>query len=457
MNAKKPIAAAIYLRVSLDAKNDRLAVDRQREDCQRIAQERGWKVAREYVDNSISASDKNKRRPEYDRMVDDYRAGRFAALVCYDLDRLTRQPRQLEDWIDLAEENGLLLVTANGEADLTTDGGRLFARIKASVARAEVERKSARQKRALQQRADKGKPPLGVRLTGYTVKGEVVQAEADVVAAMFARFHAGDSLRGVAAWLNTQPVKPRNSDTWPSSTVRTLLRNPRYAGRAVYQGKPTGKAGDWEPIVAEELFDSVQITLNDPRRATNRQGTARKRLGASLYFCDCGNRVRAHSGHRYRCHPSGHFTRSGAPIDELVRAVIAARLSRPDASDILATDNTAETQRLSAQIKALRGRIGQVEADYDSGHIDGRRYAVASEKIAAELKAAEQTRARATGSGSVADLLAAVDPGKAFLNAPLGIQRAIVEALITVTIHPWPQGKKGFDPDSVEIIWKGQP
>ncbi|WP_141753505.1 hypothetical protein ACLUU9_08325 [Rothia mucilaginosa] len=39
-------------------------------------------------------------------------------MVCYDLDRLIRQPRELEDWIDRTESRGLFLVTANGDADL---------------------------------------------------------------------------------------------------------------------------------------------------------------------------------------------------------------------------------------------------------------------------------------------------------------------------------------------------
>ena len=50
-------------------------------------------------------------------MVQDYDAGLFDALVCWDLDRLTRQPRQLEDWIERAEERGLVITTANGEAE----------------------------------------------------------------------------------------------------------------------------------------------------------------------------------------------------------------------------------------------------------------------------------------------------------------------------------------------------
>ncbi|WP_250505076.1 recombinase family protein [Bowdeniella massiliensis] len=87
--------------------------------------------------------------------------------------------RQLEDWLDWAEERGLQLVTANGDADLGTDGGRMYARIKAAVARAEMERKSARQRRAHVQRASQGRP-------------------------------------------------------WAESTVLGILWNPRYAGFSVY-------------------------------------------------------------------------------------------------------------------------------------------------------------------------------------------------------------------------------
>lgn len=144
----QPVRAAIYLRISQDREMDGLAIERQRQDCEAMARSRRWEVVETYVDQSKSATDKTKKRPSYDRMVSDYEAGRFSAIVCYDLDRLTRQPRQLEDWIDRAETRGLALVTANGAADLSTDGGRLFARIKAAVARGEVERKSARQSRA---------------------------------------------------------------------------------------------------------------------------------------------------------------------------------------------------------------------------------------------------------------------------------------------------------------------
>ena len=147
--------AAVYLRQSIDATGEGLAVARQREDCLALCADRGWTPV-EYVDNDTSAS--KGTRPAYTRMLGDVRAGKVGALVAWNLDRLYRQPRELEDLIDLADEHHLALATIGGETNLATDDGRLFARVKGAVARAEVDRKAARQKRSNDQRADRGMP-----------------------------------------------------------------------------------------------------------------------------------------------------------------------------------------------------------------------------------------------------------------------------------------------------------
>jgi site-specific DNA recombinase len=446
-------SAAIYLRQSLDATGDRLAVDRQREDCRRIVEQRGWQLAGEYVDNSISASDSKKNRPGYNALVEAYKAGGFDALVCWDLDRLTRQPRQLEDWIDYATDRGLILVTANGEADLSTDGGRMFARIKASVARAEIERKAARQRRAALQRSEHGKPPQGVRLTGYTTKGEIVESEAESVREIFARFAAGDSLRGLAQYLHDAGVPTRHGGQWSQKSVRNILTNPRYAGRAIYQGQPTGKNGTWKPLVEPTEFDLVQARLSDPRRRTQ-VGTDRKHLGSGLYRCSvCGARVRAWSGNRYRC-PNVCISRTQEPVDGFVRAVIRARLARPDLADLLAVEEDAETRKLAADIAQLRRRLIKIEDDYDADLIDGRRFATATEKVNAALATAEAALTRSNANVGIKLLLHNTDPVTAFGAAPLMLQRSAIAALMTVSLLPAPRGRKTFDPETVKINWK---
>lgn len=450
----KQVRAAVYLRVSLDATGEQLAVSRQREDCLKIAADRGWAVTKEYVDNSISASSRTKVRPAYQQMVADYESGAFDAIVCWDLDRLTRQPRQLEDWIDAAKDRGLRLVTANGEADLTTDGGQMFARIKATVARGEVDRKSARQRRALLQRAEQGRPPLGVRLTGYTTGGQVVPDEAQMVREVFGRFAEGESLKGLARWLAEAGHTTRHGKAWSPSTVRTMLTNARYAGHAVYCGQRMAQVdGSWEALVSPEVFALVQHRLTDPRRVTNRQGTDRKHLGSGLYLCGCGLTMRGWSGNRYRC-AEGCYSRSGNEVDPFVEAVVAERLTRPDLADLLAVPGgTERAEELLTEGRGLRDRLANAESDYDAGLIDGRRYATAVEKVNAELRAVETERATLLAGSGPAAILTADSPADAFRASSLMVRRATVDYLVKVTLRPAPRGSRTFDPESVSITW----
>jgi site-specific DNA recombinase len=445
----------VYLRISLDATGEGLAVERQRQECTAIVVARGWEPVGEYVDNSISASDAKKHRPGYAALAADFAAGRFDALVCYDLDRLTRQPRQLEDWIDAAESRGLALVTANGDADLTTDAGRLFARIKLAVARAEVERKSARQRSAARQRSELGKPPLGVRLTGYTPKGDVIPEEADLVRRIFAAFLESRSLRAVARSLAADGISTRHGKPWHISTVQGILRNPRYAGRAIYRGEVTGKPGAWLALVSEDDYEAVQAILADPARITNHTGTtARKHLGSGLYLCAvCREPVSAWSGNRYRCRSGAHVARSQGPIDEYVTAVIAARLALPDVQGIL-TPVSAAAAPLADEVARVRERLARNDSDYDAGYIDGPRYKAARDKGEADLRRAQEALAAAQATTEAAPVLTAPDPAKAFLGASLAVRRAVVNLLVTVAISKAARGSKTFDPDTVLIEWR---
>jgi site-specific DNA recombinase len=73
------------LRQSLDKTGEGLAVDRQRQDCEKEATHRGWQVVGTYVDNVVSASSR-KPRPAYERMLEEVRAGSVDAVLVWDLD-----------------------------------------------------------------------------------------------------------------------------------------------------------------------------------------------------------------------------------------------------------------------------------------------------------------------------------------------------------------------------------
>ena len=125
----------------------------------------------------------------------------------------------------------------------------------------ESEIKSERQVLAAQARAKAGKPPLGTRLTGYTVSGEIIEAEAAIMRDVFARFHAGDSLRGIAAWLNETGVPTRRGKPWNPSSVRDILTNPRYCGRVDSTATRTAPAATGHPPRSPRLSRSTYSTV----------------------------------------------------------------------------------------------------------------------------------------------------------------------------------------------------
>lgn len=448
-----PRRAAVYLRVSLDATGEGLAVDRQRELCLSIVATRGWELVDEYVDNSISATDAKKARPGYNRLTADLDAGRFDALVCYDLDRLTRQPRQLEDWIDAADRGALALVTANGEADLTTDSGRLFARIKLAVARSEVERKSVRQRDAAKQRSELGRPPLGVRLTGYTPQGDLVPDEAEVVRQMFDRFAVGEPLRAIARTLTEAGVTTRRGRPWHPSTIRTILTNPRYAGRAVYQGQETGKPGGWVPIVDDAQFDAVQALLRDHGRRTQ-QTTERKHLGSGLYLCaECEQPVSAWSGNRYRCRAGAHVNRAQGPVDDFVEAVMLERLRRPDLAGLL-VDHDVDTALYLAEIERQKRLLHRAESDYQAELIDGPLYKATRDAARRALRDAEDALAGLSRASATSSVIGAPDPAAAYADADLMTRRAVLDLLLVVRLLPGHRYSRTFDPETVAVQWR---
>lgn len=490
---------------------DGLAIERQRDDCEKIAAGRGWTVVQEYVDQSKSATDKTKKRPAYDRMVSDYAQGRFAAIICYDLDRLTRQPRQLEDWIEAAEDRGLQLVTANGEADLTTDGGRMYARIKAAIARGEVERKAARQSSAHVQRASQGRAPKGVRPLGYAVDGGVIDHEAAAVREIFRLFaiQDGPSIAAIAAGLSGEaaehiprslPHLPKHSRTlaiernerraaegldpravpddgpWHSSTVLGILRNPRYAGYSVYTDRTQRDGGDkrrnwydrvlrdeynepvrglWEPIVSEETWWAVQSRLNEPSRVTNRTGsTTRRHLGSGLFLCGtCEVPVRAHSG-RYRC-PECHTMRARHQVDDWVLRIVRARLAHPDLADALPSRDEPRLRAVREEISRHRARIKRAANDYDAENIDGPDYKRVKDRENAAIDALEAEMRALTATVDLGGALDATDPVSAFDASDLMIRRRVIDLLCTVRLYPHPRGKKTFNPDTVQVTPKG--
>ncbi len=78
-------------------------------------------------------------------MLDDMKAGQFAALIVWHTDRLYRSMKDLERLIDVADASGTQLKTVQGgDLDLSTSAGRMLGRILGATARQESEHHAER-------------------------------------------------------------------------------------------------------------------------------------------------------------------------------------------------------------------------------------------------------------------------------------------------------------------------
>jgi site-specific DNA recombinase len=409
-----------------------------------------------YEDNDVSASGK-KPRPAYQQMLADLAAGPIDAVVVWDLDRLTRRPIEIEHFIELADRNGIALASVGGDVDLATDNGRMFARIKGAVARAEVERKSERQKAANAQRAQAGRPPGGRRAFGYSRDGlAVVEHEAAEVRKAVETMLAGGTIRGIVANMTSREVVTTMGGPWRPTELRRLLSNPRYSGQRVHQGEVVGP-GAWPAIVELDDWRALQGVLSNPVR--NRAGRPERYLLSGVARCaECGGRIygaKERRGRTYFCETRRHVGRRADDVEELVAGTVLARLMRSDARQLFARpDQRHESEELREQESALRARLDALTEAFAEGEIDRAQMRAGSVRLRTRLLQVTTDLAALGVTPAVAQLVSSSDVEAAWAALDLPRQRAVIDTLLVVRLHSPGRGARRFDPSTVGMTWK---
>jgi site-specific DNA recombinase len=276
MTAERRLICAIYTRKSTEEGLDQNfnSLDAQRDACENfIASQKseGWMMARErYDDGGFSGG--NMQRPGLQKLLDDVRNGMVDIIVVYKIDRLSRSLADFAKLVELFDEHKVTFVSVTQAFNTTTSMGRLTLNILLSFAQFERELAGERVRDKIAASRQRGIWMGGMPPFGYDVKDRKLipnPAETQIVREMFQRFAATPSMatlvrdlraRGVTSksWTTSKGIE-RSGKLITKGYVYKVFKNPVYIGMAAYKGKQF--PGEHEPIIEQELWDTVQENL----------------------------------------------------------------------------------------------------------------------------------------------------------------------------------------------------
>jgi site-specific DNA recombinase len=456
-----------YVRVSEDREDDAKAVGRQEEDTRALVARHGGTVAKLYAENDTSAYRKRRVqrtddhgetfhvyrviRPVFQEMLSDLRRGDIDAAVVYDLDRLARDPRDLEDVIEIVEHYRRPILDVSGSVDLMTDNGRSMARVGVTMANRASADTARRVKRKHQENAENGVPVGGERPFGWDAtpearailddareRGDEVavraakqrvaseakrllsEVEAPLVREAAERVLAGAPLSAVVTEWNACGLRTTRGNAWTPKSLGLVLTNPRVCGYSARNVEgPDGRpvltvvkrdgqpvVGEWSPILSVETWEALVQALAPKARRPG--GNVHKYLLSGLAACGkCGEPMRGLPRGRvvdgdgakswrtfaYQCHSKslggcGGVSILGPAVDELVTDAVFRRYERSrPKAGPLPTWNDEEA------LERADRQVQELHAAYRAGDLEAADYFAMRREVADEAKRLRAERA----------------------------------------------------------------
>ncbi|MFJ8153871.1 recombinase family protein [Streptomyces sp. NPDC094468] len=325
-----PKRPCLYTRLSYAPDGSVEKVERQEEDGRAMGGRLNWpEFCCVYVDNSASAWQRNRKRPDWERMLLtlDMDSGRLVptdpkashhhdGIMVYHGDRLIRQPYDLELLLNIADTRRIPLASVSGVRDLSNSDDRFILRIEAAQACRASDDTSRRVKRGRLATARKGRMrPGGKRTFGWGAltgemrkvldpatgdvreipvrdKDQTIEDELKYLRECGELVLAGLSERNALSWINKRTLTS-GGRPWTQRGLKQALCAYRMAGLV------ENKEGDlyravWEPVYADEIEDALEIVegLRAIFAANSEKygyhGRARKHLLTGVAECaDC--------------------------------------------------------------------------------------------------------------------------------------------------------------------------
>lgn len=259
-------------------------------------------------------------RPQMLRLLEAVEAGRCDAVLCMDLDRLSRGRMKDQGIIlDTFRESNTLIVTPDKVYNLSDEIDDELAEFKTFMSRREYKIIIKRLRRGLQRSIREGcyvsNAPYGYRNVTIDRRPtlEIFEPEAKLVRVMFQLYSQGYGCTSIAYQINAMGGRPHRSSAFNRSSIAKILQNPTYIGKIIWNQKSHIKKntkgnpkhitiynpkekwvitdGLHPAIVDKELFDKVQEIMAGRYRPAYHDGTVKSPLAGLVKCANCGGNM----------------------------------------------------------------------------------------------------------------------------------------------------------------------
>lgn len=356
MKQKKYIAG-LYFRLSQEdeRQGESASIDNQRTILRKYAEERGFEIHGEYIDDGISGT--TFQRPEVQRLLDDAKAGIINTIIVKDLSRFGRNYIEVGQYIDYVfPAFGIRFIAIQDNVDTENrDSGTMEMMPIMNVFNEWHAANTSKKIRAVRRTFAKEGIYIAKKATyGYKMGTDkkhtpIIDEEvAPIVRRIFEMYASGLSPSKICEILNLEEIptpaiyasaklgqKPKQKvmGFWTPVTIREMLNKIIYLGHlpqlcwtsVSYKNHKRYRTDEsnWqivynnhEPIISQELWDRVQERKKSV--ATGRKTTVgyTHPLSGFLFCADCGNKMKLctalrRNGKRFFHFDCGHHIRYG--------------------------------------------------------------------------------------------------------------------------------------------------
>lgn len=195
-----------------------------------------------YEDEGFSGG--NTERPQFKKMMEDARKKKFSVIICYRLDRISRNIGDFAKLIDEFKALKISFESIKEKFDTDSSLGRAMMYIASVFSQLERETIAERIRDNMHELAKTGRWLGGNTPTGYqstqvqkvTVDGkkrsayklDIVQDEMELVKTIYSRFLEMNSLTKVETYLIQNHMKTKMGKDFTRFSIKAILQNPVY-------------------------------------------------------------------------------------------------------------------------------------------------------------------------------------------------------------------------------------